>query len=206
MEVDPDNALLWRMTPRRLEAESLRDALLAVSGQLETSPPVGSVVARAGEGPVSRFRSRDSITAAINNPRNAHRSIYLPLIRDNPPEALALFDAADPVLITSDRPTTTVPSQGLFLMNNAFVLRAADAAADRLLESKGSEKERIGRTFVRFYGRPPTTREQAVAERFLQAYRAQLTKDKVPTSRQERESWSAFCQALFASAEFQYRK
>jgi cytochrome c553 len=207
LESDPDNALLWRVTPRRLDAEGLRDALLAVSDQLDPAPPVGSVVARAGEGPVSRFRQGgDSITAAINDPRNAHRSIYLPVIRDNMPEALSLFDAADPVLITSARPRTTVPSQGLFLLNNAFVMRAADRAADRLLEGKASEAERIGAAFVRFYGRAPTARERAGAEKFLAAYRAQLKKDEVPATRHERESWSAFCQALFASAEFQYRK
>lgn len=207
LEVDPDNTLLWRMTPRRIEAESLRDALLAVSEQLELTPLVGSVVARSGEGPVSRFRSGgDSIASAINDSRNTHRSIYMPIIRDNLPEALALFDAADPALITSDRPTTTVPSQGLFLLNNAFVMRAADASANRLLESKGTEAERIRQAFLRFYSRPPTAREQAGAEKFLAAYRAQLTKDRVSASRQELESWSAFCQALFASAEFQYRK
>jgi hypothetical protein len=207
MEVDPDNTLFWRMTTRRLDAESLRDTLLAVSEQLNTTPPVGSVVARAGEGPVARFRpGGDSVTAAINDPRNTHRSIYLPIVRDNLPEALSLFDAADPNLINSDRPRTTVPSQGLFLLNNAFVLRAADRAADRLLDSSDAEPERIRGAFVRFYGRTPTARERSGAEAFLKAYRAQLTKDGVSARRQERESWSAFCQALFASAEFQYRK
>jgi len=207
MEVDPDNTLLWRSTPRRLDAESLRDALLAVSGQLEITPPVGSVVARAGEGPVTRLRfGGDPIAVAINDPRNTHRSIYLPIIRDNLPEALALFDAADPTLITADRAQTTVPSQGLFLLNNAFVIRAADAAADKLIK-QDSDAERIREAFVRFYSRPPTAREQAGAEAFLAKYRTQLTtKDRASAVTQERELWSAFCQALFASAEFQYRK
>jgi hypothetical protein len=207
VEIDPDNTLLWRMTPRRLDAESLRDALLAVSGQLDTTPPVGSAVARTGEGPVARFGpGGDPIAAAINDPRNTHRSIYLPIVRDRLPEVLSLFDGADPVLITADRPTTTVPSQSLFLLNNAFVMRAADAAADRLLKSSGAEGDRVREAFVRFYSRPPTAGEQAGAAAFLKAYRAQLTKDRVPAPRQEREAWSAFCQALFASAEFQYRK
>ncbi len=207
MEVDPDNTLLWRMTPRRLEAESLRDALLAVSEQLDTTPPLGSVVARAGEGPVARFRpGGDPVSAAINDPRNTHRSIYLPIIRDNLPEALSLFDAADPALIAGDRPRTTVPSQALFLLNNAFVLRAAEKAAGRLLERYDQEADRIGGAFVRFCSRPPTAREHAGARKFLAAYRAQLKKDGVSELRQEREAWSAFCQALFASAEFQYRK
>jgi hypothetical protein len=207
MGVDPDNSLLWRMTPRRLDAESLRDALLSASEQLDTAPPVGSVVAKAGEGPVARFgRGGDPVSAAINDPRNTHRSIYLPIVRDRLPEVLSLFDGADPALITTDRPTTTVPSQGLFLLNNAFVMRAADKAADRLLESNAAESQRIRDAFVRFYSRPPTAKEQAGAEAFLKKYRAQLTKEGVSAPRQERESWSAFCQALFASAEFQYRE
>lgn len=205
MEIDPDNTLLWRMTPRRLDAENLRDAILAVSGQLERTPPVGSVVARVGEGPVVRFRSGVGVSAAINDPRNVHRSIYLPIIRDDLPEALSLFDAADPSLITSDRPKTTVPSQGLFLLNNAFVMRAADATAEKLMK-KDSDAERIREAFSRFYSRPATVREVAGAEAFLKAYRARLTKDGVSRLRQGSESWSAFCQALFASAEFQYRR
>jgi hypothetical protein len=207
MEVDPDNTLLWRMAPRRLDAESLRDALLAVSGQLNTTSPVGSVVARGGEGPVARFgRGGDPIAAAVNDPRNTHRSVYLPIVRDKLPEVLTLFDGADPSLIVTDRPTTTVPSQGLFLLNNAFVIRAADMAADQLLKSNGTDSERIRKAFVRFFGRPPTAKELAGAEAFLKRYQARLTKDRVSAPQPERESWSAFCQALFASAEFQYRK
>jgi hypothetical protein len=136
--------------------------------------------------------------AAINDPQNTHRSIYLPIIRDNLPEAMALFDAADPALITSDRPRTTVPSQGLYMMNNAFVMRAADAAAERLIKNNDTEAERIRGAFLRFFGRPATDKELAGAEGFIKAYRAKVTKDH--------ETWSAFCQALFASAEFQYRK
>ncbi|MFM2096064.1 MAG: hypothetical protein RIS70_3188 [Planctomycetota bacterium] len=206
MEVDPDNTLLWRMTPRRLDAEILRDAILAVSEQLDPTPPVGSAVAQGGEGPVSRPRlGGNMVNSAINDPKNTHRSIYLPIIRDNLPESMALFDAADPTLITSDRQQTTVPSQGLYLLNNAFVLRAADAAADRLRESD-SESERIRAAFLRFFGRPPTGNELTSAEKFLASYRQQITQDRIGPRNRDREIWSAFCQALFASAEFQYRK
>jgi hypothetical protein len=206
MEVDPDNRLLWRTAPRRLDAECLRDAMLAVSGQLDTTPPVGSVVAESGEGPVTQFFvRRDSPLAAVNDPRNVHRSIYLPILRDNLSEALALFDAADPSLITTDRPQTTVASQGLFLLNNEFVMRAADAAADGLIRKDG-ETERIHEAFVRFFSRQPMAHEQAGAEAFLAAYGARLKEQRMSESRQQRELWSTFCQALFASAEFQYRK
>ncbi|MCY2966766.1 MAG: PSD1 and planctomycete cytochrome C domain-containing protein [Planctomycetota bacterium] len=204
-DVDPDNSLLWRMAPRRLDAESLRDAVLAVSGQLNSTPPVGSVVARTGEGPLTRPRfGGDPIAEALNDPRNNHRSIYLPVIRDNLPESMSLFDAADPSLVTADRPQTTVPSQGLYLLNNAFVMRGADAAAERLL-SAGSESERIREAYSRFFARPPTDREQTAAEAFLKSYRDQISSGRESSRSRELEVWSAFCQALFASAEFQYR-
>ena len=99
-----------------------------------------------------------------------------------------------------------MPAQGLYLLNNPFVLRAADATADLLLKGKEAEAERVGVAYARFFARPPTDKEQVRAEKFLAAYRTQLTKDGVPTTRHDREAWSAFCQALFASAEFQYRK
>lgn len=114
LESDPDNTLLWRMSPRRLDAEVLRDSMLAVSGRLQLNPPAGSPVARQGEGPVGRPRGGpDPLTAALNDPRGGERSIYLPVVRDNLPESMSLFDAADPSLITADRPQTTVPSQAL---------------------------------------------------------------------------------------------
>jgi cytochrome c553 len=206
-EVDPDNALVWRMTPRRLDAEAMRDSMLFVSGQLNDKPPTGSAVSRAGEGPFGGFgRPGGGIAQAINDPRNANRSVYLPIVRDNLPEALALFDAPDPSLIAADRPTTTVPAQGLFLLNNPFVIRAAEAAADKLLKDTTTDTERIRQAYLAFYGRPPTEKELASAEQFLKAYQEQLVKDRVVVTKRERETWAAFCQALFASAEFQYRK
>ncbi|MCA9175640.1 MAG: PSD1 domain-containing protein [Planctomycetales bacterium] len=207
LEADPENVLLWRMAPRRLDAECLRDAMLAVSGQLESNPPVGSAVALAGEGPVSSF-GRSAAMAAVNDPRNAHRSIYLPMIRDNLPEAMTLFDAADPSLITSERQQTIIPSQGLYLLNNEFVLRAADATAEKLLEATGevSDEQRVQEAFRRCYGRPPRGGEQVAAVEFMKQYRDRLSRERVRSTRREAELWSAFCQALFASAEFQYRK
>jgi len=207
-EADPDNALVWRMSPRRLDAEAMRDSMLAVSGQLDTAPPVGSVVARVGEGPPggARLGGGGGVLQAINDPRNVHRSVYLPIVRDNLPEALALFDAPDPSLIAADRPTTTVPAQGLFLLNNPFVIRAAEAAADKLMKGTTTDSECVRAAYLVFYGRPPNEKEFQNAESFLKAYTDQLTKDRVPAGRRPRDTWAAFCQALFASAEFQYRK
>jgi hypothetical protein len=181
--------------------------MLAVGGQLELNPPAGSAVARAGEGPTQQFpRFNGGLLQSINDPRNSVRSVYLPVVRDNLPEAMSLFDAADPSLVVAERPVTTVPAQSLFLLNNPFVMRVSDAAADRLLKSTTTDTERVRAAYLTFYGRPPVEKELTAAADFLTTYKAAVAKDRVPAFRQERETWAAFCQALFASAEFQYRK
>ncbi|MFM8581524.1 MAG: DUF1553 domain-containing protein [Planctomycetaceae bacterium] len=204
-ESDPDNTLLWRMSPRRLDAEVLRDSMLAVSGRLRPTPPPGSPMARHGEGPVGRPRGGpDPLTATLNDPQGGERSIYLPVVRDNLPESMSLFDAADPSLITADRPQTTVPSQALYLLNNPFVQLQADATADRLLGA-GETEARVQAAFQQFYGRPASLGEVAEARQFLETYTSRLAEGPGSRRNPERAAWSAFCQVLFASAEFQYR-
>ena len=174
--------------------------MLAVSGQLDTTPPIGSVVARAGEGPATGSaarRARRTSNQAINDPRNTHRSVYLPIVRDNLPEALALFDAPTRASIVADRPTTTVPSQGLFLLNNPFVLACRRCRRRQALEGHDDRHgadpgARICSFYGRAAGREGTGRRREVPEA---VHGAQLAKDRVPPTRQERETWSAFCQA-----------
>ncbi len=139
-EADPDNVLVWRMSRRRLEAEALRDAMLAVGGRLELTPPKGSILAQNGEGNVNfTFRQRP-IDTYTGEP---YRSVYLPIVRDMLPEALTLFDFPDPTLISGERATTTIPAQSLYLMNNPFVIRQADSAAEKLLAAGDNDAERL---------------------------------------------------------------
>ncbi|HXD85741.1 MAG TPA: DUF1553 domain-containing protein, partial [Urbifossiella sp.] len=165
-----------------------------------------SAVARQGDGPTSGPRFGSQAASAINDPRNSTRSVYLPVVRDNLPEAMSLFDAADPSLVVAERPITTVPAQGLYLLNNAFMLRAADSAADRLLKETTTETERIRAAYLLFFGRSPVEKELKAAGEFLEAYKAAARKDGEPRRFLEKEAWAAFAQAMLASAEFQYRK
>jgi cytochrome c553 len=203
--VDPDNHLLWRSAPRRLDAESLRDALLSVSGRLDPVPPKVSPVAQAGEGYARGLGGGGGPRYGRGfapEPRVSGRSVYLPVVRDALPEALALFDAADPSMVVGERPTTTVPSQGLFLLNSPFVLRASDDAAARLLALPGDDAARLRVAYGLFYGRPPTDAEIASGRQFLTDYTATLARTKGGTG--PTEAWAALCQAMFASAEFLY--
>jgi hypothetical protein len=198
-KADPDNVLVWRMTSQRLEAEALRDAILAVSGELVRTPSSGSPVGRSGEGPSTLLMRQ---TSQLDT-RDFHRAVYLPVLRDSVLESLALFDFADPNQPTGQRTATNVPAQGLYLLNSPFVQARAEAAAKRLLAVRA--EDRVQRAYLAFLGRPPTSSERAVAERFLASYPQILAKDGVAAGQRPRAAWTALCQALIASTDFLYR-
>ena len=201
-EVDPDNVLVWRMSKRRLEAEAFRDSMLAISGKLDLTPSKASPLAGRGEGNVGlllRQRPLDDFSG------EAHRSVYLPIVRDQLPEALTLFDFPDPNLMAGARATTTIPAQALYLMNNPFVIRQADAVADRLLAAGDTDAQRLARAYALFYSRSPSEKEQRTAEEFLTRYAKMLAVEKKTPAQARRAAWSALCQSLFAGAEFSNR-
>ena len=187
-EVDPDNILLWRMSPRRLDAESIRDAMLLTAGKLDLTPPTGSAVAMYGEGYVTgvQTQNRGALDQIL-----LYRSVYLPVMRNAPLESLTLFDMAAGSIVTGQRPQTTVPAQSLFLLNSAYVIKMAEFAAQRLLaERPKSEPARVKLAYERIFNRTPTDDETRAALDFIK------TK---PTSK---EGWAALCQSLWASHEF----
>jgi hypothetical protein len=200
-QTDPDNRYLWRMSKRRLDAESLRDAMLSVSGLLNWDRPRGSAVAKAGNGQVNRSRNLQS-RELLNG--NDHRSVFLPIVRDLVPPSLDLFDYAEPSLVTGKRDVTTVPSQALYLMNNPYVTRAADNMARRLFEEASAGPERVALAFKLALGRAPTPTETEKVKHFFDQTQ------NLPVSRNSRDqsrrgsTWSSFCQALLCSAEFRY--
>ncbi len=187
---DPQNALVWRHSKRRLDAECIRDAMLTASGQLQLTPPVGSVVAQAGEGPIGstggfiRINEDTLINATAN-----YRSVYLPIARDLLPDALAVFDYSEASLVTGARETTNVPAQALYLLNNGFVIEQAQMLATRL---SGSTEQRIAQAYAIALCRRPTLNEQQAALKFLQQQGTSQT------------AWKTLCLALFGSAEFRF--
>ncbi len=196
---DPDNTLLWRMNARSLDAESLRDAMLAVSGKLDLNPPEGSPVCRVGEGHEGIIK-----LFQINQQPSYSRSIYLPIVRDQVPEGLALFDFANPGMVTGDREKTNVPSQSLFLLNNAQVQSLSDAFAQRVYQSAKDKKTRINNACLLAYGRPATPQDQRAGRDFFSNYSFAAAKSKQKGADISMHAWSAFCQALLASAEFRF--
>jgi cytochrome c553 len=190
---DPDNNLLWRANQRRLDAESIRDGILAVSGRLDLQTPHGSRVSALKDADLGRA-ARGTL-----NGDSRHRSVYLPIVRDMLPEALDLFDFAEPSLVVAAREVTTVPSQALYMLNSPFIRENAAAFGKRFQGTSADAKERINAAYLLAFSRPPTAAEVARAESYL---KTQATE----RGGSAESALTTFCQALFASAEFRYVK
>jgi cytochrome c553 len=177
--VNPENELLWRHAPRRLEAEEIRDATLAASGRLDLSRPVGSP---AMDLPVIELTNNGAqakrLIAAAQS--NRHRSVYLPLLRGLTPESLTVFDFAEQGMVTGDRDTTTVAPQALYLLNDPFVMSESRALAERVLEpSHLNDLERIDLAYRLALGRRATSAESRRATTYLADYLAASSDSRV---------------------------
>jgi uncharacterized protein DUF1553/uncharacterized protein DUF1549 len=185
---DPENRLLWRMNRRRLDAECIRDTILAVSGQLrdEMGGPTfpGELAADYG------FQQAGT-----------RRSVYSPVFRNALPELFEVFDFADPSMVVGRRDVSTVAPQALFLMNHPFLLEQSRQAARRLLSETGEDdRERIERAYRLALGRSPSGPERRIAREFRS--RAEDAGDGASTVPEE--TWALLFQALFASIDFRY--
>ncbi len=201
-EKDPENVWLWRMSPRRLDAEAIRDAMLATAGKLDLKPPVGSAVANSGEGYTGGIERGGQLAEQRFN----CRSVYLPAIRGRVFESLAEFDGVDGSVVTGQRSETTVPSQSLYLLNSPYVLGLANSAAQRLMKEASEPTDRIDLAYQRWFGRSPSDTERNGALAFLDRYRDKAKNDGRSAGGPEVAAWTAFCQSLWASGEFLVRK
>lgn len=183
--LDADNRLLWRYAPRRLEAETLRDATLTVAGQL--NPTVGG----KGYLDVRPYFYRGSwFYEPQDNPGREfnRRSIYRMSARGGRNPLLDTFDCPDPSTTTPRRGTTTTPLQALALLNNSFTLRMADHFADRLRQEAGDDvDQQIQRGFLLAYGRPARAAESAASRTVI-----------------AKHGLAPFCRALLNSNGFLY--
>ena len=197
--IDPANHLLWRANHRRLEAESIRDAMLVVSGKLDADPAKGSAVLKAGNGIIGRSLKVDGFASD-----DTKRSVYLPIVRGYVPEILKVFDFPEPSMIYGNRDVTTVATQALYMMNSDFVTAQAEAFADRLLADEDSnDKARVDQAWQIALARLPSEVERNDALIFIQQTSASFETSESENVRQKK-AWTSLAQSLFASAEFRY--
>ena len=191
-EKDPDNRLIWRRSPRRLDAEEIRDAMLAASGEMLWKRPLGTML-NGG----SRLRGLRLEESAVNR-EASYRSVYLPTARDMLPEAMGLFDGVDGNIVKGTREQTNVPGQALYLMNSSFVMEQSALMAETILEETEDREEFVRLAFMKSFGRVPRAEEKEAALEFFRRFRSyQDEEDNLMML-------SAFCQGLIGSAEFRY--
>ncbi len=193
MEKDGGNLLFWRMNPKRLELEAIRDAMLQAGGRLTFDRPEGIQVAgNGGKGIKARTR-------ALLDEESPYRTVYLPVLRDLLPEIYKTFDFPEPTQIKGQREVTTGPTQALFFLNSRLAQDAARDTARRLLDDSSlrTDERRIGRAYVLLLGREAAPDESKAATVFLATMNDSAS--AAPIAR-----WSALVQALMAGTEFRY--
>ena len=201
---DPDNVYLWKHPRRRLDAESIRDAMLAVSGTLDRT-----------QGKEHPFKPWHASRYSLNGPFHEdfptnRRSVYLMTQRLFRHPFLGLFDGPDRNSSTSQRTSTNVPGQALYLMNSPFVKEQAQAFARRLeadiptnstasasasTETSAVDAQRIERAYQLAFNRTPTPDEQQSLLQFLQQHREH-------SDGESHDSLAALCRVILTSNEF----
>ena len=196
---DPKNAYLWKFNRRRLDAEEIRDSLLALSGNLDPAP--------GGEPPFTpemswKYTQHQPFIAAEKDFATNKRSVYLMQQRIRRQPFLDLFDGADPNSVTGVRPLTTTALQALYTMNDPFFHEQADGLAVRVGMAYGTDAERLNYAFSLLYGRSTTPEEIRDARQFLSAARASLDGTAVPDYKKNREALASLMRVLLSTSEF----
>ena len=195
---DPENKLMWRMNRRRLDAEAIRDAVLAVSGQLDLT--MGGSLSPTNDAPLGAVSMAGN--TQVSSPR---RSLYLPVIRNDTPDLFQVFDFADPHVITGKRHTTTAPTQALFMMNSPFMLAQSRQWAEALnAATPATDAQRVASAYTQAFGRPATAEEAERALRFMAKYEAALETREPEMDKRRLMAWQSFCHALLASTELRF--
>jgi hypothetical protein len=182
ISVDAEARWLWRFPPRRLEAEALRDSILAVSGMLNF---------RMGGPGFDLFEPNDNYVKVYRSKRDPEADTWRRMVYQSKPRmqlenVFGGFDCPDAGQAAPRRTSSTTPLQALSLYNSLFLVRQADLLAGRLEREGGKEAAtRVERAFRLVFGRPPSTEESSKAQALAAGH-----------------GWSAFCRALLNANEF----
>jgi Protein of unknown function (DUF1553)/Protein of unknown function (DUF1549)/Planctomycete cytochrome C len=191
---DPQNERLWTFNRRRLSAEELRDAMLAVSGKLDRT-----------QGGPHPFKPETEWRYTQHNPMvedfpTDRRSVYLMQQRIRMHPYLGTFDGADTNAVTGQRRTDTPPQQALFMLNSEFAHKQAGAFAERLAKEVKDPAERVRRAHLLALGRPATQDEVEEAMAFVAELERPLKEAGAKDA--EQQAWASYLRVLLSSNEF----
>ncbi len=197
-EADPDNRYLWTFRRQRLDAEAIRDSILAVSGALDSS--------QGGPHPFNpewEWRYSQHVPFVDDFPTR-RRTVYLMQQRIRRQPYLAVFDGADTNASTGSRQVSTTPQQALFMLNSEFVHDQADLFAKRLLDAADGLPAQLERAYELALGRPPEANELAESLDYIE--RAQVEIGRLDTDRSvlSEKALASYLRALLSSNEFTF--
>ncbi|MFN7920264.1 MAG: DUF1553 domain-containing protein [Bryobacteraceae bacterium] len=186
-QADPRNELLHHMPVRRLEAEAIRDAILAVSGSLRMIPYGPSVKPH-----ISKYQDGRGKPESGPLDGDGRRSIYLQVRRNFITPMFLAFDYPPPISTIGSRGSSTVPSQALLMLNNEFIAGEARRWAERMIAESTDPAQRIERMYLDAFGRAPETWERKETLAF------------VDRKQDAAEAWTNLAHVLINTAEFIY--
>lgn len=193
---DPNNLLLHRMRIRRLQAEPIRDALLAVGGRLDDQMYGRSVPVYLTPFMQGRGRPRGGPLDG-----NGRRSIYISVRRNFLSPMMLAYDAPQPFSTVGRRTVSNVPAQALILMNDPLVLKMSESWAKRTIAEEDSVEARIDVMYRRAFSRPPREMEQEQATAFLRR-QAEAYQLNWPDAKDDSRLWADLAHVLFNVKEF----
>ncbi|QDU08964.1 PSD1 and planctomycete cytochrome C domain-containing protein [Gimesia aquarii] len=210
--VDPDNLLYGRMPVRRLEAETIRDSVIAVTGKLKTDlygepvpvkeDEVGQIVVG-----IANVDSAGRQKKAIRmDDRKFRRSVYITVSRSKPLAVLDMFDAPKMEPNCEKRSSSTVAPQSLLMMNSGFMVEHSTYFAERLQKTHaGNKPEQVKLAWMLAFGKVPTADEVKQSVEFIDSQIPQFNTTKASSGKTpEQLALATFCQALLSSNEFLY--
>jgi hypothetical protein len=200
--LDPANTLLWRQNLRRLEAEAIRDSILAVSGRLNLKMGGRGIFPTLSKEVLSTQSKPGNGWGKSSPEEQGRRSVYIFAKRTLGVPFLDIFDEASTDTPTAARQTTTIAPQALTLLNSTFLAEQARACADRLIRERGTDpRADVRRLFALALGRPPDAEEEATALAYLARTRRELS---VHSAESYRQALALLCKAVLNLNEFVY--
>ncbi|MES2573126.1 MAG: DUF1553 domain-containing protein, partial [Verrucomicrobiota bacterium] len=197
LAADPDNHWRWRFNRRRIDAESLRDTLLAVSGDLDWSP----LNEPHPFPPPEKWEFTQHFPFKDHYP-SRRRTVYLMTARLNALPFFQAFDGPDRNASTASRDSSVTTVQALYFLNSDFFHEQADRFAGRLMDEAAENAARMERAFALIFHRLPSAEERTRLENYLELARGKMAGTE--PEKWERAAWASLARALFRTNEFLY--
>ncbi len=197
-KIDFANDLRWKFDRQRLDAESIRDAILRVSGDLDPAEARAHPFPHPATWDWTQHKPFEALYETNK------RSVYLMVQRSQRHPYLSTFDGADPNVSTAERTGSITPLQALYMMNSEFVHERSKHFADSVIAAAPDDGRRLKLAFESAFARPPTHEEARQALEYFRLSRQKLEAAGVTTGQLTREAWASFLRGVLASNEFIY--